>query len=77
MNTVVSDIKSFVREHRSIVYSIVIILLVDHFFLDNKLTGRVKGMVEKLLGVVEKKVESVMGHAAPAAAAPTPPTPTS
>ena len=70
MNTVISDIKSFIKEHRSIVYSIVIILLVDHFFLDNKLTGRVKAMVEKLLGIVEKKVESVAGTASATPASP-------
>lgn len=70
MNTFVSDIKEFVKEHRTIIYSVVVILLVDHFFLGNKLTNRIKGIVENLLCGVERKVSAATG--APIVVAATP-----
>lgn len=73
MNTVIQDLKTFIREHRTLIYSIVVILLVDHFFLGNKLTARIKGMVEKLLGSVESKVHAVCAGAAGTAAVVTTP----
>lgn len=79
MKTIVSDIKSFITEHRTVIYGLVLILLVDHFFLGNKLTARIKAMAEKMLGVVEKKVDAVAGThlttinvAAPSAPIPAP-----
>lgn len=63
MKTVIQDIKSFVSEHRNIIYGLVIVILIDHFFLGNKLSQRVKSMAEKMLGSVEKKVNDLTGGA--------------
>lgn len=62
MNTVFSDIKSFISQHRGLIYGLAIVLLVDHFFLGNKLTARIKATVEKMLGYVENKVDHAIGH---------------
>jgi hypothetical protein len=74
MSTITSDIKGFISQHRNVIYSVVLILLVDHFFLGGKLKERVKGMVEKLLGTVEKKVSDIT-HTSPAAPVVVTPTP--
>lgn len=59
MKQVFEDVKGFVKEHRNIIYIAAFILLVDHFFLGGKLVDRIKGIVEKLLTGVEKKVSAI------------------
>lgn len=59
MNTITEDIKSFIKEHKNVIYYIVIILLVDHFFLNGKLREKTQALIEKLLGNVEKKINAV------------------
>ena len=58
MKTVIDDIKAFLHEHRSTIYFVVVLLVIDHFFLGDRLTGRIKALAEKLLGAVEKKVDT-------------------
>ena len=60
MKTIVADIKAFLTEHRSIIYFVVILLLIDHFFLGGKLQARLKAAAEKLLGAVEKKIDNAV-----------------
>lgn len=59
MKSVITDLKAFISEHRSMLYTIALILLVDHFFLGGQLTQRIKAIIEKLLGKVEKKVDAI------------------
>ena len=56
MKTALDDIKNFIHEHRTAIYMVAAILLIDHFFLGGKLTARIKAMCEKLLGAAEKKI---------------------
>lgn len=57
MKTMIDDVKEFIKEHRSIIYFVVVLLLIDRFLLDGKLTTKIKGMAERLLGAVEKKID--------------------
>jgi|HubBroStandDraft_3_1064219.scaffolds.fasta_scaffold94491_3 hypothetical protein len=59
VKTVVADIKGFIAEHKTIIYSVIVLLLIDHFFLGGKLKERIKASAEKLFGVVEKKIEGI------------------
>ena len=54
----IDDLKSFIKEHRNIIYIVLAILLIDRFFLGGKLTERIKAMVEKMLGGIEKKLDN-------------------
>ena len=57
MNTMLDDLKSFVKEHRNVIYCIVGLLLIDRFFLGGKLTEKIKSLAERGLGAVEKKLD--------------------
>lgn len=59
LSTIVSDVKSFVRENRNVIYTVIAIILIDKFVLDGKLTDRIKALADRLLGHVEKKVDVV------------------
>lgn len=59
MKTMIDDIKAFIKEHRSIIYFVLVLLIIDRFLLGGKLTDRIKNMAERLLGVVEKKIDTV------------------
>jgi hypothetical protein len=59
MKQILEDVKGFVKEHRSVIYTVVFVLLVDHFFLDGKLVSRAKGILEKMLSGAEKKIDKI------------------
>jgi len=50
---IVDDIKAIVKEHRGLIYGLVFILLIDHFFLNGSLKDKVKDILHKLLGKAE------------------------
>ena len=54
----IDDLKTFIKEHRNIIYIVLLVLIVDRFFLNGKLTERIKGMIEKMLGGIEKKLDA-------------------
>jgi hypothetical protein len=59
MKTIVDDMKAFIAEHRKIIYFVVILLLIDRFFLKRALENRIKKMAEGLLGTVENKLHQL------------------
>lgn len=54
---VVGDVKSFILEHRGIIYFIVAALLVDHFFFKGAFKARLQGMADKMVTKVEEKIK--------------------
>jgi hypothetical protein len=59
MKTIIDDIKSFISEHRKIIYFVVILLIIDRFFLKRALENRIRTLAEKLLGTVEDKLHNL------------------
>lgn len=57
MNEIVSDIRGFIKEHRSVIYTVAAIMLLDHFVFGGKFRERLHGMVERLLHNTEKKLK--------------------
>lgn len=57
LQEVASDIKGFIREHRGMLYFIIIALLVDHFVFAGAFKERLKALCENIVGKVEQKVK--------------------
>jgi hypothetical protein len=55
-NTVTSDIKNFIKEHRQIVYWVVLALIVDHLFLNGQLRSKIKNIIQGLLNKAEASI---------------------
>jgi hypothetical protein len=55
-NTVTSDIKNFVKEHRQIIYWVVLALIVDHVFLNGQLRSKIKNIIQGLLNKAEASI---------------------
>ena len=73
MKTILDDMKAFITEHRKVIYFVVILLIIDRFFLRRAMENRLKALAEKLLGKVEDKLHSLTTP--PAIPPATPPTP--
>lgn len=59
LKEVLSDGREFVKQHRSVIYTLVLLVLADHFFFKGKLRERLQAMAEKLLSKAEEKVQLV------------------
>lgn len=55
----VTDVREFVKDNRSVVYTIAIIVLADQFLFKGAFRERLKAIVEKLLCKAEAKVDLV------------------
>lgn len=53
------DMRSFMRENKSIIYWMIILYLVDHFCLEGVFKERLQKTIHNLVGKVEKKVEEL------------------
>ena len=62
LKTVIGDVKGFVKEHRSTLYIIAIVFLVDHLVFEGAFRGRLKGLVDKLLNKAESSIAGVVGN---------------
>ena len=54
---VIADIKSFLLEHRGIIYFIVIALALDHFFFRGAFKARLQAMADRVVTKVEEKIQ--------------------
>jgi hypothetical protein len=55
---IATDIKTFIKENKSLIYFIAFALLLDHFLFHGALKARLHAMIEKLMQRVENKVHS-------------------
>lgn len=53
---VASDIKTFLIEHRSIIYFVALALIVDHLFFKDAFRHRLQGMADRIVAKVEAKI---------------------
>lgn len=54
---VTTDIKSFILEHRGVIYFVVAALIVDHFFFKGAFKARLQAMADKMVSKVEEKIK--------------------
>ncbi len=54
--SIATDVKSFVIEHRSIIYFIAAALLIDHFVFKGAFKTRLQAIAERIVKKVEDKV---------------------
>lgn len=52
-----SDLKGFIVEHKSSIYWIAVLFLVDYFFFNGAFRERLHSLMNKMLGKVESAVE--------------------
>ena len=53
---VARDVKSFLLEHRGVIYFIAIALIVDHLFFKDAFRHRLQAMADKMVQRVEDKI---------------------
>lgn len=54
---IATDIKSFIREHRGVIYFVLITLVIDHFFFRGAFKARLHSMIDKMVTKVEEKIQ--------------------
>lgn len=52
-----SDVKTFVKDNRQVIYTMAFVLLVDHLVFGGAFRDKLKELVNKLIGKVEKQLE--------------------
>lgn len=53
------DMKSFIKEHKGLIYSVILFYLVDHFCFDGKFKAKLQEIMHRLIGKVEDKLDKV------------------
>lgn len=57
LTTTIKDMKGFISEHKNVIYTVLVIFLVDHFIFEGSFRERLKSIVNGLINKVEKKLE--------------------
>lgn len=57
MKEMLSDLRGYIREHKGVIYMVLLVVLVDHLFFKGALRGRIQGLAEKLLHKAEAKLD--------------------
>ena len=52
-----TDLKGFISENRTIIYWMAVLFLLDHFFFNGSFLERLKGLMERMIGRVEKHID--------------------
>lgn len=60
LKEVSNDVKLFIREHKSMIYWILVLLTIDHFFFHGSFKEKLKEIMNKLVGKVEDKVHGAI-----------------
>ena len=58
LKEITSDLKGFMHDNRNVIYWLAVAFLIDHFFLNGSFRQRLSNAVEKIIGKVEKQIES-------------------
>lgn len=53
LKTVSADLKGFIAEHKSTIYTVAALFLMDHIFFQGAFRERLHGIMNKMLGKVE------------------------
>lgn len=52
-----NDVRSFMRENKSVIYWMIILYCVDHYLFEGALKARLQKIVQNLVGKVEEKLD--------------------
>lgn len=55
-NNMLNDLRSYVKDNRQLLYTIALVVALDHFLFNGAFRERIKGLVESLLSSAEKKI---------------------
>jgi len=55
-SNMLQDIRSYIKDNRQVLYTVAMIVVLDHFLFNGAFRERIKALVEKALSGVEKKV---------------------
>jgi hypothetical protein len=58
LKEVAGDLREFVKQHRSVIYTVALVALVDHFCFNGALRGRIKTLLENMLSKAEAKINN-------------------
>ena len=58
LKEIATDTKAFIHENRNFIYWLALAFLADHFFFNGAFRQRLNALVEKMIGKVEKQLES-------------------
>lgn len=53
------DMKTFMAEHKGMIYGLIGIYLLDHFFLEGKLKAKLLDLCHRMLGKMENKIDAI------------------
>lgn len=57
--TMKNDLRDFMFEHKSLIYTVLGLFLLDHFFLEGKLKAKLTDLAHRLLAIAEAKVDKI------------------
>lgn len=57
LKTLSSDITGFIKDHKSTIYVVALLILVDHFLFQGAFRERLHNMMSKLVGKVEAQLD--------------------
>lgn len=57
LKTIGSDMKAFIAEHKSAIYMIAVMFLLDHILFQGAFRERLHGLMNKFLGKVESQID--------------------
>lgn len=59
ISEVSKDMKAFIKEHKSAIYWVAILMLCDHFFFHGAFKEKLREMMNKMIGKVEDKIQKI------------------
>lgn len=62
MKEILKDLGQFLKEHRTVIYTVALIALVDHFILGGKFRDKLKELAEKALTKAHKQLDDKIGQ---------------
>lgn len=63
MGEVFSDVKAYVKDNKNVIYTIALVVLLDHFFLEGKLRSKVQDLLDTMLNKAKKQIGGTDGQA--------------
>lgn len=57
LKEIASDMREFIKQNRSVIYTVALVALVDHFVFEGAFRTRLKALVDKFLTKAEKAIK--------------------
>ena len=60
LTEITTDLKGYVRKHKDLIYTIILIALIDQYVFEGQFRERLRALVGKVLGKAEEKVNAAI-----------------